>query len=91
MVCELCERDVERLTSHHLIPKLKGGKNGSQARLCPTCHRQVHALYSEGTLAKRLNSIPLLKADPQVANYVSWMQRQTASANFRVRRSRGRY
>ena len=91
MVCELCERDVERLTSHHLVPKLKGGKNGPRARLCPTCHRQVHALYSEGTLAKSLNSIPLLKADPQVANYVLWVQKQAAGANFRVRRWKGRH
>ena len=66
LTCELCDREVERLTNHHLVPRMKGGKYGPQARLCPTCHRQVHALFSEGTLAKSLNSIEALKADPQV-------------------------
>ena len=89
--CELCDRDVEHLSTHHLIPKLKGGKNGPQARLCPTCHRQIHALFSEGTLAKRLNSLEVLKVEPQVASYLSWVRKRAGSSHFRVRRWKGRY
>ncbi len=91
MVCELCDRDVERLTAHHLIPKLKGGRNGPQAQLCSTCHRQVHALFSEGTLAKRLNSIDALKVEPQIASYISWVRKRSGGSQFRVRRWKGRY
>jgi hypothetical protein len=91
MTCELCEREVERLTSHHLVPRLKGGKHGPQAKLCPTCHHQVHALFSEGTLTKQLNSIEALKAEPQVASYLSWVKKQSGSAQFRVWRWKGRY
>ena len=91
LTCELCDREVERLTNHHLVPRMKGGKYGPQARLCPTCHRQVHALFSEGTLAKSLNSIEALKADPQVASYLSWVRKQAGGAQFRVRRWKGRY
>ncbi|MEM7714631.1 MAG: HNH endonuclease [Cyanobacteria bacterium P01_A01_bin.68] len=27
MICELCDRDLEKLTVHHLIPKHKNGKH----------------------------------------------------------------
>ena len=79
------------MTTHHLIPKLKGGKNGPTAGLCPTCHRQVHALFDEGTLARRLSSIEALKAEARVASYVSWVRKQAGSSIFKVRKSKGRH
>ena len=39
---------------------------GPTALLCPTCHRQLHALFSETTLAQELHSIELLRANEQV-------------------------
>ena len=56
-VCELCLRESARFTDHHLVPRSRGGKHGPKARLCPTCHRQLHAMFSEKTLANELNSI----------------------------------
>lgn len=91
MTCELCDRDMERLTTHHLVPKMKGGKHGPQARICPTCHRQVHALFSEGTLARKLNSIDALKTDPQIGNYLSWVRKRGDNSHFKVRKWKGRY
>ncbi len=44
--CELCHREAERYTVHHLVPRAKGGRFGPKAKLCPTCHRQLHALFS---------------------------------------------
>lgn len=88
--CELCEREVGRLTSHHLVPKARGGKHGPQVMLCPTCHRQLHAMFSEATLEKELSSIEALKGHPEVANFLSWMRKQKGHASFRVRRSKGR-
>ena len=89
-VCELCEREVGRLTSHHLVPKARGGKHGPQVLLCPTCHRQLHALFSEATLEKDLSSVKALKKHPQVAIFLSWMRKQKGQANFRVRRAKAR-
>ena len=91
MTCKLCDRDMERLTAHHLVPKMKGGKHGPQARMYPTCHRQVHALFSEGTLARKLNSINSLKTDPQVASYLSWVRKRADNSHFKVRKWKGRY
>ncbi len=88
--CELCLREVDRFTVHHLVPRARGGKFGPTAALCPTCHRQLHALFSETTLAEELNSIPLLRANPQVNSYLKWIRKQKGAGGFRVRRANNR-
>ena len=90
LACELCGRESVRFTEHHLVPRSRGGKYGPKARLCPTCHRQLHAMFSEKTLANELNSIELLRADPQFAGYLKWASRQKDGAAFRVRRANSR-
>ena len=89
-VCALCKRESPRFTSHHLVPRSKGGRLGPQVKLCPTCHRQLHAMFSEATLAKELNSIETLRANVDVANYLKWARRQQGPASFRVRRAKNR-
>ena len=88
--CELCRRNVDRFTVHHLIPKSRGGRLGSTARLCPTCHRQMHSMFSETTLARVLHSIELLQANAQVRGYLKWIRKQQDGAIFRVRRANQR-
>ena len=89
-VCALCKRESPRFTCHHLVPRSRGGKFGPQVKLCPTCHRQLHAMFSESTLAKDLNSIQALKANPEFAAYLRWARRQKGPTNFRVRRAKNR-
>ena len=89
-VCELCLRESVRFTEHHLVPRSRGGKYGPKARLCPTCHRQLHAMFSEKTLANELNSVGRLRADPQFAGYLKWASKQKDGAAFRVRRANSR-
>ncbi len=88
--CQLCERESNRFTIHHLVPRSQGGKHGPKAKLCPTCHRQLHALFSEATLAKELNSIDQLRANREVTAYLTWMRKQKNPTNFGVRRSNNR-
>jgi len=88
--CELCERQVDRYTVHHLVPRAKGGNHGPKARLCPACHRQLHALFSEITLARELNSIPRLRANGQISLYLQWVRKQKGAASVRVRRANHR-
>lgn len=87
--CDLCERTVERFTVHHLIPRARGGNHGPTALLCPTCHRQVHAMFSVATLAEEMYSVELIRSNPRVADFLRWMRKQRG-ASFRVRRSRER-
>ena len=88
--CPLCQREVERFTSHHLVPLSRGGRFGPTVRLCSTCHRQLHALFSEATLAKELNTVELVRSHPQMANYLRWVRRQKGATSFRVRRANDR-
>ena len=88
--CELCAREAERYTVPHLVPRAKGGRFGPKAKLCPTCHRQLHALFSETTLAKELHSIDLIRANPQMSEYLRWARRQKGPTSFRVRRAKDR-
>jgi len=90
LVCGLCKRESPRFTSHHLIPRARGGRLGPQVKLCPTCHRQLHAMFSETTLAKELNSIETLRANPEFSDYLRWARHQKGPTSFQVRRAKNR-
>ena len=53
MTCGLCERDVDALTVHHLVPRsrLKKGDPVPTVDICSACHRQIHALFGNRELA----------------------------------------
>jgi hypothetical protein len=78
---------VERLTRHHVRPKQFGGVLTEE--LCTACHRQVHALFTNRTLARELYTIEKLREDPQIQRYLRWAQKQ-ADRHIPVRRSRTR-
>jgi hypothetical protein len=44
--------------------------------LCRLCHRGIHALYDEITLAERFNTLSKLQADPLVAKHCAWAAKQ---------------
>ena len=87
--CALCRREVDRTTVHHLVPRARGGNHGPKANLCPTCHQQLHAMFSVSTLADELHSVELLRAHPRVAGFLRWMSKQRG-ASFPVRRAKNR-
>ena len=89
-MCELCLRESNTYTVHHLVPRSRGGRFGPKARLCQTCHSQLHALFSEATLARELNSIELIRANSELARYLNWVRKQKGPTSFRVRRSNHR-
>ena len=84
--CSLCGRDTE-LTFHHLIPRKLHRRTFFRKRvprealqagvdLCRACHDALHRLYDEMTLAKRLNSLDALRADPALQRHVHWVRKQ---------------
>uniref|UniRef100_A0A486XU82 HNH domain-containing protein n=1 Tax=Rheinheimera sp. BAL341 TaxID=1708203 RepID=A0A486XU82_9GAMM len=44
--------------------------------LCRLCHKGIHTLYDEMTLAKQLNTLALLKADDSIKQHVDWVKKQ---------------
>lgn len=63
----LSVREVDGYTVHHLVPRARGGRLDPTAILCSICHPQIHALFSEGTLADELHSVALLRANRRVS------------------------
>jgi predicted HNH restriction endonuclease len=92
MNCELCERAVDRLTVHHLIPrqrvKQKKAEAGPTANICSACHRQIHALFDNKRLAKELNSLEKLRNEPQMAKFLSWVKKQKSHKRLQVHRGK---
>lgn len=76
-VCPLCERPIPpdaRSSLHHLVPRLKGGTNLGTVRLHQICHSAIHARFSETEIATRLAEIDALRADPEMAAFITWVK-----------------
>jgi len=84
--CALCNRSTA-LTFHHLVPKKMHRRNrfrklhnkkelNTGINVCARCHRGLHRLFDEMTLATRLNSLDALLSDPRVQRHVAWVARQ---------------
>lgn len=86
MECELCQRDVNHLTVHHLIPKQKNGHKGPIANICSACHHQIHALFENTLLAQKLNSLEKLKQEPEMQKFLKWASKQKPDKRIPVRR-----
>ncbi len=73
-VCPLCERVIpsSQLDEHHLVPKLKGGRE--TVGLHRICHRQIHALFSEAELAQKYNTADALLTHPEILRFVQWVK-----------------
>ncbi|MFE4811613.1 HNH endonuclease [Peribacillus simplex] len=86
--CELCDRDGIELTIHHLTPRELGGSHLPIAYLCISCHKQIHALYSNRELANRLNTVLLLKDDEELKKYLKWIKKQPVTRAVKIRKSK---
>lgn len=91
MHCQLCEREIEELTAHHLIPrqtvKRKQADAGPTIDICGACHRQIHAFYSNIELARELNTIEKLQSEPKMQKFLKWISKQDPKKKIRVNRN----
>lgn len=89
MQCELCEREMDGLTVHHLIPRQKTKRKkaypGPTINICSGCHKQIHTLFDHTRLANELNSLERLKHEPQMQKFLSWMRKQQPNKRIKVR------
>ncbi|RCJ24397.1 hypothetical protein A6770_28280 [Nostoc minutum NIES-26] len=86
--CELCQRQIEKLTVHHLVPrqntKRKKQDPGMTVNICSGCHRQIHALFDNKFLARELNSLEKLRNDPQMKKFLAWVSKQDPNKRIAV-------
>lgn len=100
-ICDFCERTVSFITEHHLIPKATHNnklikKRHTQEELfkvawaCKDCHRTIHALFSEKTLARQFNSVDDLKGDIEMGKYLAWIKNKPEGAASKARQSKSK-
>ncbi|MBN8290703.1 HNH endonuclease [Rhodobacter sp. NTK016B] len=95
-ICPLCGRPIPEdvpQSLHHLIPKLKGGRNGPTVLLHHVCHKEIHATLSEAELARDYANIEALRAHPRLATFIAWVSKRPPGFLSRVptkRRARQR-
>lgn len=86
--CELCQREVRRLTKHHLIPVARHGNKKNKklfdrqevharvAWLCRPCHSFVHRVLDEKTLEREYNTLEKIAAQPEIAKFTAWLRQR---------------
>lgn len=77
LACPLCGRHIPKsqLDMHHLLPKLKGGKETTG--LHRICHRQIHALFTEAELANHFSTVEALLQDAEIQKFVTWVKKKS--------------
>jgi len=87
-LCPLCERVIpdDQQEKHHLVPKSKGGK--ITVCLHHVCHRQIHAIFTDGQLAKTFNTIPAMLEDPAIQKFVAWIKSKPPGFSDSAKESR---
>ena len=77
--CSLCGAE-EKLTKHHLIPQVRAKNKYKEVKedpsniawICETCHRTIHAYYTENELRDSYASIAALKGAAKFSSYLKW-------------------
>lgn len=72
------------------MPKLKGGAKGETVLLHQICHSTLHAHFSETELARRLNTIDTLRAEPALQGFLAWIRSKPGDFHAPTRRSGAR-
>ena len=84
--CQLCERLMDALTKHHLIPRTRHRKKRNKRLfereevrtrilwICRPCHNHVHEVLSEKELEAAYNTREALLAHPDVHRFVEWIK-----------------
>jgi 5-methylcytosine-specific restriction endonuclease McrA len=87
MQCQLCQRELDKLTVHHLVPrqtvKRKQAEVGETIAICSACH-----LFTNQGLAKNLNTIDKLRSEPKMEKFLAWVKKQKPDKKIRVYRNK---
>ncbi|MCU0735151.1 MAG: hypothetical protein MUF20_06465 [Methylotetracoccus sp.] len=95
--CELCLRNTELVTKHHLIPRSQHDKRYARRRftreemvsrvawLCPPCHKFIHTVFTERELGAAWNQLEALRQHPEIADFIRWLAAKPSDFMPRVR------
>lgn len=89
-LCALCDRPIPPALrdAHHLVPKSRGGV--VTVFMHRACHKQIHAVFTETELARHYPTAPALRAHPELARFIRWVQDKPIDFNPPTKRSRNK-
>ena len=67
----LCERTGVPLERHHLVPENRA--RSPVAPVCPPCHDQLHATFTDEELRESYDSVEALRESDRMAAFVSFV------------------
>jgi len=81
--CPLCDRPLgdKNLDRHHLIPKVKGGKDTEPVLMHQVCHRKIHSLWTEWELLHKYNNFDIIKHDEGMQTFIKWINKKPIEYN----------
>jgi hypothetical protein len=85
MICELCGRNTENFTLHHLIPKSRDKTSSNTAVLCKACHGMVHRLFTNKELERDFYTIDRLKKQSDLRKFVEWVKSQDPHKRIKIK------
>lgn len=71
--------DGPSIDRHHWVPRSRGGRQ--QSAMHQVCHRKIHAVLSEAELAHDYADAEALRAHPEIARFIAWVQRKPPEWN----------
>ena len=87
MPCQLCDRAIDDLTEHHLVPRQYTRRRklptSDTVLLCRPCHKHIHTLFDNAILARELNTLAQLQAEPRLQKFVAWVRKQQPDKRVR--------
>ncbi|KAJ7720792.1 hypothetical protein B0H16DRAFT_1603905 [Mycena metata] len=82
--CELCGKDTDHITKHHLYPRsatrrafFTPEQKDSLAAMCWPCHCIIHQLILADVLARDFHSIELLNTHSRIQAWLQWAESWT--------------
>ena len=71
---------------HHWVPKSQGGRSADP--LHTICHRKIHTVFDERSLALRYDTPEKLRDHPEIARFLAWVANKPPTFTSRHRGSR---
>ena len=84
--CVLCRREVpgRLITLHHLKPKSRGGQADVRVPTCRTCHKQIHASFTNKELDEQFTDVNALRQSERMRGFLKWAAKQAPDRTFSV-------
>lgn len=97
--CALCDREVDTLSKHHLVPrcrlsnrnrkerkKLRSQETPNLAYICGPCHDHTHTVFTEKELDREYNNPEKIKEHPDIIKFLKWIKNKPPDFRLNVRR-----